>query len=78
MSSGSDDHPPAPRPRRIGRREVKVEDQVTPSPSSPRPGKTPLSATPPAPVGQFLRDAYRDTLEEGVPDDMMDLLRKLN
>ena len=30
------------------------------------------------PVGQFLRDAYRDTLDEGVPDDMMDLLRKLD
>ena len=29
-------------------------------------------------VGQYLRDAYRGALDEGVPDDMMDLLRKLD
>ncbi len=29
-------------------------------------------------LGQVLRDAYRDALNEAVPDDMLDLLRKLD
>lgn len=29
-------------------------------------------------LGQVLRDAYRDAVDEGVPDDMLDLLRKLD
>ena len=29
-------------------------------------------------LGQVLRDAYHDALDEGVPQDMLDLLRKLD
>lgn len=74
MSIGSDDQHPAPVPDDDGTRE-------TSAPASPAPkGRSDetLPAKPSVPVGQFLRDAYRDTLDEGVPDDMMDLLRKLD
>lgn len=29
-------------------------------------------------VGTFLREAYREALDETVPDDLMELLRKLD
>lgn len=31
----------------------------------------------PGDVGQILRGAYRQTVEEAIPDDLMDLLNKL-
>ena len=30
------------------------------------------------PIAQALRNAYQSTIDEGVPDDFMDLIRKLD
>lgn len=74
MSIGSDDQHPAPVPDADGTRGSGPA--ASPSPKGRSDETSP--AKPSVPVGQFLRDAYRDTLDEGVPDDMMDLLRKLD
>lgn len=53
-----------------------------PERAAPASGPTERVDEPPRPsrdnLGQVLRDAYRDALDEGVPDDMLDLLRKLD
>ena len=54
--------------RRDGRASGKQ-----PASASPRPRKDKAS-----PVGRALRTVYDDTLRESVPDDFLDLLRKLD
>ncbi|MEQ7873402.1 NepR family anti-sigma factor [Sphingomonas sp. ASV193] len=44
------------------------------SPETVRPGRKKDRASP---VGRALRSVYDDTLREDVPDDFMDLLKKL-
>lgn len=54
----------------------------TDEPDRGGPDAGPTGGEPPRPardgLGQVLRDAYRDALDEVVPDDMLDLLRKLD
>ena len=64
---------------------MSKSDQSPPGmPSRPDRTATPdrSGGEPPRPrrdnLGQVLRDVYRDALDEGVPDDMLDLLRKLD
>lgn len=49
--------------------EEAVDADLRSSPAKTRPSQD---------VGQYLRDAYREAIDEGVPDDLMDLLRKLD
>lgn len=41
-------------------------------------GASPSKADKASPVGRALRTVYDDTLRESVPDDFLDLLRKLD
>lgn len=45
--------------------------------NNPSPGRTPRKDKA-SPVGRALRSVYDDTLREDVPDDFLDLLRKLD
>lgn len=78
MSSGSDDQHPAPAPASDGTPGTAVKGWATKKSLSKAGSDEGPATKASAPVGQFLREAYRDTLDEGVPDDMMDLLRKLD
>ena len=56
----------------------RSSDKAVTTEAPERPRSASSKVTPSRDVGQYLRDAYRGALDEGVPDDMMDLLRKLD
>jgi hypothetical protein len=58
------------------------EPPVTKTSQAKKPSGAKASAKPagrraPGDVGQLLRGAYRQTVDEAIPDDLMDLLNKL-
>ncbi|WP_420606797.1 NepR family anti-sigma factor [Novosphingopyxis sp.] len=45
---------------------------------NPRPGHGSAQGKDSDPIAQALRNAYQSTIDEGVPDDFLDLIKKLD